>query len=544
MMLASAPALAGLAIAAGQRQVVETGVTTVTRPLRVDADTVLTETVTVAPGATIEVASGATLTLTGDLRAPAERIFAGEGAIDLSRSRVRAALPEWWGARANDASIDCQPAIAASLRAHLAVELGAGDYYLGSTLTIDQPNRRLWGIGRAVDAHGSRLVALHDGGPVILVGSERAPASINEYLRGIDLRRIVLGRSRAAPPPSADDADAATGLMVRHVLDCNFEGLRSQEHAIGYSLRGAVRSFLRDCIAFRSLAPDPEGQDIFIGFDLDGRSPPIATGGNASLHLIDCNASTGGLPRLARSIGCRLTGAMSDTFLTRFETTALGVGLVLDGLDRAAPEGQRRAQHVDVHIVGAVLDQCLEGGIVIDNLSNHALVDVTSPYIALASSGQTALSVTRSGGAIGIEGGQLIGWVAAEAGTDCAGITLTNVSGFACSGTKIAGFARPVEARSASGLDLVMAISDGGVRSAHPAVRLRECGSSYLRPRIGGRDASHVSGVAIERASGALVVETVGIQPAALRNGAAVTLDGEATGAIGGEVRITPNLQP
>ncbi len=361
-----------------------------------------------AAGTRFDIAAGATLTLTGDLIAGASRLFTGPGRVDLARSRIVAARPEWWGAVAGDPAIDSAPALHACLAAHPAMQLGVGDYHLATTLRIDRPNRRVWGIGRAKGFGGTRLLLHGGGGAVVLVGSETGPASVNDFLWGIDLRWLELGRT-SAPLRATGGPGDAVGLRIRHVVDSVFEGVRASEHAVGFSLTGAVRSFLRDCTAFRSV-PGAAG-DTFTGFDMDGRVPPpaIATGANASLYLIDCAASIGGDPRLRVAAGCRLTGTLSDTFIDRFETTAIDVGILVDGRRDALTAAQRANGHVDLHIRGVVLDQCRDAGIRLTGLSDAALVDIVDPYVALSPAGTAAIDIADCGGGIDVSGGQLIG---------------------------------------------------------------------------------------------------------------------------------------
>ena len=54
---------------------------------------ILLGTLTVAPGARIELAEGAVLRVLGDVVAPATQIFLGPGTVDLTSSRVQAARP-------------------------------------------------------------------------------------------------------------------------------------------------------------------------------------------------------------------------------------------------------------------------------------------------------------------------------------------------------------------------------------------------------------------------------------------------------------------
>ena len=312
----------------------------------------------------------------------------------------------------------------------------------------------------------------------MLGSSAQRPATINDYTRGIDFGWIELGRTDLlARLPGRKLPTAPVGLVVRHVLDAYCEGLRANEHAIGYSLRGAVRSYFHDCLAFRSLARAPSGRDVFIGFDFDGRSPPIATGANASLYLIDCNASIGSSPRLANSIGCRLLGALSDTFIIRFETTSLDVGIEVDGQAAQMSAQQRAIAHLDLNIETPVLDQCRRY-----RASAHRPVGAGHGFgpIALCRAfrrGEIALEISNSGGSIGIEGGQLIGTFAPGA----VGIRVDRVSGAAFAGTSILGFTRPVRATAARAFELWFPSIRAGRRSNEPAVD-----STIARPATSG----------------------------------------------------------
>ncbi len=491
----------------------------------VSSDTLITENITISHGGGFEIAKGATLKIQGDLIAPARPIFFGSGLVDLSHSALLFARPEWWGARAGRPEIDCRVGLSACLAAHPAMMLGLGDYHLGGTWTIDQPNRRVWGVGRTKGENGTRLLLTQGAGPVVRVGTEKPPTEINRYLRGVDMRWLELGRSSAAPPPAPDDpGSTATGLAVRHVLDCIFEGLRANEHAVGFSLRGAVRTFVRDCAAFRSLAPDPAGRDIFIGFDLDGRDPPISTGANASLYLIDCVASTGNHPRLATSTGCRLAGAFSDTFISRLETTALRRGIDVIGERRADGPTPARARNLDLHIELPVLDQCLECGISIEGLTDDAMIDVVTPYVGLAANATSAVSISNCGGAVSVLGGQLVGTPAPGA----AGIVMADVSGVAFNSTKLLDFSEPVKASNLAFCELTLLINRVKGTGRAAAIALTGASNCYLRPRVVGAAKAYRTAVNIDGSSRGIVVELAGVDLRALSEASAVMLEGRA----------------
>ena len=466
----------------------------------VDKDRVVRGTLTLRPGARLRISRGTILTLLGDLVAPAATIFVGEGRVDLTGSRVVAARPEWWGAVPGDPGQDCAFPIEAALAAHPAVQLGPGDYYLGRTLEVKHANRRLWGIGRTNGAHGTRLLRRGGDGAVVRVGTEASPATINAYLRGIDLRWIELGRTEA---PAA----GAIGLAVRHVLDSVFEGLRANEHAVGFSLRGAVRTLVNDCAAFCSVFPG-QADDAFIGFDLDGTSPPISTGANASLFLTDCSARTGNRAGLAGAVGCQLLGAFSDTVLTRFETTELGYGILIDG-GAGAPHG--RYAQLDLRLDGCVLDRCGRAGIVIRRLGATAMVEIAAPWLAVTAGAEAALHLRDTGGAITVTGGQLV----ATGGGASTGMLMERTAGVSLTGTKLLDTTRPVMAQWSSGFDLAVAVL-AGAAPVGVAVALSNCMGGTVRARVLAPGGQVATGVALDTACRSVTVETAGLTGAAV----------------------------
>ena len=464
---------------------------------RIAVDTVISDDIMMLPGAAFDIADGATLTLRGDMVTGGSRIFLGKGKVNLIQSRVLVARPEWWGAVAGDPKVDCRAAFTACLNAHLAMELGLGDYYFYDALIISQHNRRIWGMSRIKDAGGTRLLRLGGDGPTVIVGTLKAPGSINDYVRGVDMRWLEITRTQTASPITAGGADPATGLEIRYVLDCLFEGLRSNEHAIGYSARGAVRSYLKDCTAFRSTTNPSPAQDMFVGFDLGGRSGAGRSGGNASIFMIDCNASIGGKLKLATCVGTRLTGEISDTFIIRFETASLVDGILIDGQVSQLSSDSARAGHVDVRIEAPVLDQCSGTGIRIANLSDHALFDLRDPYVALAPGNGTAIAIADCGGNVDISGGQLIGWVALQSGGKPTGLDIKRSKGFSVTGLKLLEFGSAIICSDASAFELSVAINRPDSQSADAAISLRKCRNGLVRPRITGRADAYKSAVLV-----------------------------------------------
>ncbi|MBW8753926.1 MAG: hypothetical protein JF595_07210 [Sphingomonadales bacterium] len=485
-------------------------VTVVTGRLAIEHELVVRGTLTVAPDAGIDMSPGAILRVLGDVVAPATQIFFGPGLVDLTASRAASVRPEWWGAIPNDAATDSEPALARALQAHIAVQLGAGDYFLARPLRIALANRRLTGVGRAKQAHGTRLVLQSDRGAVIELGSERAPPTINDYVRGVELSHLELGRDRP-PRVAGDGQDIATGLRVRHVLDANCEGLRASEHSVGFDVRGAVRSYLRDCVAFRSVPAADRAADRFIAFFLDGRKPPIATGANASLYLIDCNASLGGEPSLRESVGCEMLGAMSDTFLVRFETASLDTGIALDGQAGQLPKVQLRNAQIDLHIDTPVLDQCRVAGVVIAGMGADTMIDIRGPYVGVGSGKAVALSIARSGGAISVVGGQ---FVAPAAFRQATGISLDSASGVDVVSAKLLGLGQPAVLRNSRSSRIDIAVGTAGEDWPEPAIRLAASHLIHVACRLFGESGRYAAAVDLDAASNEITIETSGIDTA------------------------------
>lgn len=469
---------------------------------KIDQNIVITESLVLQERDKIEIAEGMTLTLNGDFDAPASRVFFGKGKVDLTSSRVLYARPEWWGAVPNDPSTDCLPALEAALASHLWVQLGQGDYWVSRTWAILHPNRRIWGIGHVADAKGTRIVLRSDMDAVIAVGPDNDPGGINAFLAGIDMRCLVL--ARALPPRGgATGQNVPTGLRVHHVLHCNFEGLLATEHGIGFDVRSAVRTFLRDCTAFRSLSGTVS--DEFVGFEMSGNSTGMA-GVNASLFLLDCAATTGNNPLLKSSFGVRLTGTFADTVIVRFETVDVANGIAIDGQRSSLPATHRRSGHANLRVEAPILDRCSRSGISIANVSDYAAIDVTQPYIALSEAGGAAIDVKDSAGAIDVTGGQLIGWVATDAGKRSVGLDVARTQGLAISHMKMVGFSEPVVASDVTAFDLQFSVS-AMIKPTAISLRNLSNGSIKLR-RSGGATADQLR-VNVEGKTRSVVIETL-----------------------------------
>ena len=479
---------------------------------RVTANVTIRGDLMLPPGATIEVAPGRTLTLLGSLTAPVAQIFTGPGKVDLNQSRVVEAHPEWWGAAPGDGARDSLPALAACLAAHPVMRLLAADYFLSATLVVERPFCRIVGAGyRGTQAgRGTRLIVTDAKADVLRVGPASRPRTVNDFVQNVDIRGLALARSVV---PDASGGAQPAGLRAQFLLFAHIEEVSAAEHAVGFVARGLVRTIVANCIAFRSL-PGKQDNQPWRGFLLDGSGDIGLAGGNASLFLIDCNATIGGDPRVADGVGLLLDGAFADSFVTGFETAGVATGIRVDGRGEALGTRGRNG-HVNLHLTMPVIDQCGTVGIDIRDTSAHALIDITDPYVAVSPSAEAALQFDRMRGAVTITGGQCVGNTNSAAGGRAVGLAVQDSGSLQVAGLKILEHSRPVVFERCTGLALQLLIANPGSRSLGPAIALADCAGGTVAPLISGQSGAFAAGVHIGGKS-TLRIDATGILSAAV----------------------------
>ena len=204
---------------------------------RVTANTVVKVDLMLLPGAVIEVAAGRTLTLLGGLIAPLGHIFTGPGRVDLGRSRLVCAHPEWWGAAPGDGSRDSLPALNACLRAHPAMRLLAADYFISDTFVVDRGFCSVTGMGfrGTQPGDGTRLIVTNGTADVMRVGPETSPGAVNAFLQNIAVRGLALSRSVV---PDTAGGRMPAGLRAQFLLFADFREISAFEHGAGFVALG------------------------------------------------------------------------------------------------------------------------------------------------------------------------------------------------------------------------------------------------------------------------------------------------------------------
>ena len=479
---------------------------------RVEANLTIRGDLMVPPGTTIEIAADRTLTLLGSLMAPVAHIFTGAGTVDLNHSRVVEAHPEWWGAAPGDGGKDSLPALTACVAAHPVMRLLAADYFLSATLVVERPFCRIIGAGyRGTEAgRGTRLIVTNGRDDVMRVGPVSRPRTVNDFPQNIEIQGLALARSA-----TLDTGGGArpVGLRAQFLLFARIEDVSAAEHAIGFVARGLVRTIVTNCIAFRSLPGDRDGQP-WRGFLLDGSDDIGLAGGNASLFLIDCNATIGGNPGVADGVGLLLDGAFADSFVSGFETAGVATGIRVDGRAEALV-GRGRNGHVNLHLTMPIIDQCGTIGIDIRDTSAHSLIDIAEPYVAVSPSAEAALRFDRMRGAVTLTGGQCVGNTNSAAGGQAAGLMAKDSNGIQVTGLKILEHVRPVVIERSAGLSLRLLVANPAFRSPDAAITLNDCAGGLVAPLIMGRDGAFVTGIRIGGRS-TLSIDATGIMPSAV----------------------------
>lgn len=489
--------------------------------------------VVLMPGASIDVAPGQTLTILGDFSAPVAPVFTGSGQVNLNASRCHAAFPEWWGAVADDPAVDCLPALQASIAAHPFIILRAADYHISGTFRINRPYLRIWGAGYrgTRPGEGTRLILRSGAADVVHVGPRSRPSQVNDFLEGVDLRWLDLTRSM--PIDASLDRQPA-GLRAQFVLFCQFEAVSSSQNGVGFVAKGVVRSAFRDCIAFRSFDGAGAGAP-FRGFLLDGDDSIGLAGGNASLFLTDCNVSVGGAPNIADPVGLLLSGGFADTYVTNFETTHVATGIRVAG--KTADLGaQSIVAHANLHIRMPIIDQCSAIGIDIADTSEHALIELSQPYVALAPRATAGIRVDRMRGALSILGGQVLGRIDAAAKGNGVGLLVHDSNGLSVTGLKLLDLRQPIRLEQCQQASVQAWVGNPSQLALDAAVRLQGCVQSRLAVQIGGRTGAFQRGIHIIDANSTdLRIDAMGIDLGALAGGAAarVVLGGRSMAVPG-----------
>lgn len=424
--------------------------------------------------------------------------------------------PEWFGARANDATADCADAIEACYALCPVTELGQADYFVQRTVRFGRSWRTVRGSGRFAtnEGQGTRII-LQQAAPalrtadIVVLGSLVKPAG--ELVTENHLSNFTIIRDGpAAPHPSGDLARYPTGLRASYLSRCTVSGVSSLESSVGFYIGGVVYTKVDDCLAQRTRAGEGPGSDRAAGYFLDGRVRFGYPGGNASLYMDRCVAAEQHAHHLEPA-GLIAMGAFVDSFIDRFESARIDTGMAFH-----AAGARGFGETIDLHIRNPVLDGCGRFGLDLDlDATASAVVEIVDPYVTpVAGRGDRGILVRDGAGLVTITGGQILG--------DFAGGSLfvSRTRGVRVQGLKIQQAIRPVVVAEASGCQLEPQISNYAKTAPGPAIECRMVSRSSVRPVVIGFDKpAFASGVSLDRTSTHVGVDGTAIDPACLTGG-------------------------
>jgi hypothetical protein len=348
----------------------------------VGSNVTFTVPVTISSGAILLIPTGVTIAFNGGFSAGLYRVFncSGTGAVTFSNYYMPTGYPEWWGAIKNSGN----PAIAANNNTYISAcitacgvtQLQLGDYWIDSTLKILDSYKSLIGMGNYFSVTGSctRILIIGGNNITLQIGPDANPGGgANNYIRNILLENILVSRS-----VFPDSAGSATGILAKYVLYLRINNVRSSEHIHGFHFITTVASRITNCYSFRSNTVGDNVNSKFWAYYIDGITDVVYAGGNASLYIQNCTASTGGAgSNIINCSGFYLNGSFTDCFLINCETTATYVGININSNNPVLQNA-----NIDLLIQSPVLDQFRFSGIYIKSTNSSGAISINGGYCA------------------------------------------------------------------------------------------------------------------------------------------------------------------
>ena len=370
---------------------------------KITSNVTLNGCVTMNNGAILNIATGATVTLNGTFKAGVCQIFSGLGTVIFNQSFNKIGFPEWWGAIANNITIDCLSAINSCIVTLPITQLQKGNYYISNTINITMSGKTLQGLGYR---NATKIIITSSTLDIIFVGTTSKPIDVNNYVTNTNIKDIELERSLLPfSMITGEEKNGCKGIKLQYTLFTYIEKIRTNENIIGFYIGGTVATHITECFSFRSLQGTSSVNDTFYGYYLDGNIDIGMAGGNASTYITDSSASIGGYIEFTNSIGFYLDSKPADSFLLRPDVSNCRTGILINGDDS-------QAGNEDIHIINPIIDSFKDSGILIQNLGKYGAIEVMGGYVASANTGIVSFGyrVESSIGLISFVNCQAICW--------------------------------------------------------------------------------------------------------------------------------------
>lgn len=293
-------------------------------------------------GAEINVKSGATLTINGQVLAGRYHIFKGSGNIVINSPQNSIIYPEWFGAVGDTPNADCGIAINKAINSASTgciIDFAPTTYYVRTPIVCNKV-MTLQGIrDKTYITAGTSNCS-----PIITISG-----SGSNYVDGAVIKNMTLGRY--------SELDSSIGLYITRCANTLIQNIRLANFAqcIRYKFTTSTRT--EGCIALTALA-----QNNFFGYLLDctADAPLANTSANGSCYFINCSVNISVEPRDKLSTGFYITGKdMRDIYLDNCETSKCSIGVNFDGT--------ANTMATDIRISG-VFDLCRSIGIRVKNI--------------------------------------------------------------------------------------------------------------------------------------------------------------------------------
>jgi len=471
--------------------------------------------VTMENGAVLQLAATKAVTFNGGFTASVSQVFkrAGStigdvGIAVFSGKKTVTGYPEWWGAvvAAGDATnaTNNNTCLDACVQAVAVTSLSKTDYWIQTTWNIRTESVTIKGVPGELGtgAGGTRIIIRSATADVMQIGLAAYDADNNNWLANVRVEDLELTRDRGVEPPAGgSESTGCAGVRLKWTLYTFLVNVWSRESIIGFACEATVQPHFTKCYAARAIAKDgaAPNADYWWGWFMNGYPTSPFPAANASAFFTDCNASLGGVISSTgaspiTSVGFNMSGPCSDLFFLRCETLKTQKGMMFGGVGAGGTATQRLNGHIDVQVMGCIVDQFSDRGIMFQDMPTGACVIVGGgTYAAAAGSAPIACYEVRdSTGIIVFAGAQAI----SNSVPSTIGLYVVGSTGVDATGLAIQNSQRPVTITTSGDCRICPTINIAADSSAVPtqaAVYLSTANRCYVAPAIRSASANKYS---------------------------------------------------
>ena len=262
-------------------------------------------------GGRIAIGANGKVTINGAVIAGRRQIFTGATNTNLviENSTTPVFVPEWFN------NTDIQLAIDLG---HY-VSLGAKDYFINGTITINKSNFSMYGYGPNTEGANKATRLVFQTGNLLI--GDTSGNIVNNFPRDIRVGKLTI---------NPQDKTLAA-MSVNGVINGLFEDM----HIDSFAATDGILCVKNVHTYYKNIYIQSTNQSYFKGFHCGIEDTPILAGNNASLYFENCGyvcAITNGAEN--HTVGWFVRGASSDLYLNGCETTEAGDGIDIQDSSR------------------------------------------------------------------------------------------------------------------------------------------------------------------------------------------------------------------